>query len=612
METLPNDKRFLGVIRTLSDRVANQIAAGEVVERPASVIKELVENSLDAECGSVTVSFRNGGKSLIEIVDDGGGMSRHDALLAFDRHATSKIESVDDLKSVSTLGFRGEALPSIASVSRFTLTTCRHGSSTGVEVVMEGGKLKEAKDAPPIHGTCATVRDLFFNTPARRKFLRSESVESAHAQEAVTRQALSRPDVAFKLVKDGKTVIDAPSDLTENAFQKRISALFGRASMDELAKIEFETAGMRVDGFISRPGVNRASREAQYVFINGRFVRDRIIHAAILDGYRSLMPKGRHPLVFLRLTIPPERVDVNVSPTKTEVRFVDGRSVRSLVSGGIFRALSMVEGGGSKDSFAQAEVPLKADTWGKPATQTWHDRVNRSFAEPSASYAEPPAIEQKPFANEEQENNAETPQQTLSHFDSAISGNFMPVGQVFKSFLVLEDGERMLILDQHTAHERVLYERFTLKYREGNADAQELLFPVEIELSGRDAEFLKKSLDDFKKLGFYLDEFGIDTFILRAVPVLLAGEDHKSVILDILDGVARLESGFSFDVIAENAINIMACRGAVKAGDVLNREEIESLVTQLKKCVLPYTCPHGRPVTLSIDKDDLLKGFLRK
>lgn len=597
------------MIRTLSDRVANQIAAGEVVERPASVIKELVENSLDAGCGSVTVSFRNGGKSLIEIVDDGDGMSRHDALLAFDRHATSKIESVDDLKSVSTLGFRGEALPSIASVSRFRLTTCKPGSSTGVEVVMEGGKLKEAKDAPPIHGTCATVRDLFFNTPARRKFLRSESVESAHAQEAVTRQALSRPDVAFKLIKDGKTLIDAPSGAGDDAFKNRVSALFGRGSIDELAKIEHKSAGMLVDGFISRPGVNRASREAQYVFINGRFVRDRIIYSAILDGYRSLMPKGRHPLVFLRLTIPPERVDVNVSPTKTEVRFVDGRSVRSLVSGGIFRALNMVEGGGdSNNSFAQADVPLKADTWEKPVTQT----LSRSFAEPLASYAEPAAIEQTPLGKGEPTDNADAPQQTLSHFDSAISGNFMPVGQVFKSFLVLEDGDRMLILDQHTAHERVLYERFTLKYREGNADAQELLFPVEIELSGRDAGFLKKSLNDFKKLGFYLEEFGSDTFILRAVPLLLGEGDHKSVILDILDGVARLEGGFSFDVIAENAINIMACRGAVKAGDVLNKEEIESLVVQLKKCALPYTCPHGRPVTLTIDKDDLLKGFLRK
>ncbi|VAX26010.1 DNA mismatch repair protein MutL [hydrothermal vent metagenome] len=611
MKSLTEGVSSASKIRPLSDKVANQIAAGEVVERPASIIKELVENALDAKAASITIIFRNGGKSYIEVVDDGVGMSRDDALLAFERHATSKIETADDLKSVSTLGFRGEALPSIASVSRLSLFTSLDGAKAGTEVAIEGGSLKNVREAPPVRGTRIQARDIFFNTPARRKFLRSESVESAHAQEAVTRQALAKPDTAFRLVREGRVVLEAPAVEGKDAFRERIGALFGQNILRELTDIRSESGGMRIDGYISRPSATRSSRETQYIYVNGRYIRDRMLNFAIAEGYRSLVPRGRHPMIFLRITIPPERVDVNVSPTKTELRFVDGRSVKAFVEGAVADALGIVKER-SDNVFAKTQVPVKPDTW-SDNIQTRPFAPSRFFAEPVATFDSGESVASLAETTEQGPDVEEDKTETgLLHFDSSISENFKPVGQIFSSFIILEDGERALILDQHTAHERVLYERLSLKYRDSKVDSQELLFPMEIELSGRYAEFMGNRLDEFKRLGFFIEEFGNGVFMLRSAPALLAGKDYTSMVMDIMDKAESFEKEARFDEIAEDAINIMACRGAVKAGQTLDNKEIESLVTQLKKCKLPYTCPHGRPIAMTIEKDDLLKGFLRK
>lgn len=612
MDNLARLKQPASRVRPLPDSVANQIAAGEVVERPASVIKELVENSLDSGADSLYISFRNGGKSYMEVSDNGGGMTGDDALLSLERHATSKISEAEDLKSITTLGFRGEALPSIASVSRLTLTTCVTGAPSGVEVTIDGGKLRNVRDAAPAPGTRIMVRDLFFNTPARRKFLRSEGVEAGHCLEAVTRQALARPDVAFTVVRDGKITQDSAGQAGDGGMEARISSIFGERAMAELTRVEHEAGGMSLTGYISRPGLSRKSRSMQYVYVNGRYLRDRLISHAVAEGYRSLLPRGRHPALFLFIAMPYDRVDVNVSPTKTEARFADTGGVIRLVRDGVFNALRGVKHSGEeKRRFDAVSLPpfveYADETGAKKEDTESADKptgrpmvVRPRFSEPVAMIeGEPPhaALEEEMAGGLQ-----------LSSFDEAISGDFKALGQVFGAFILVEHGNRLLLIDQHTAHERILYEKLTLRYREGRVDTQELLFPVEIELSAPDSEKLKRAANEFEKLGFTIDEFGEGFYALRSAPSLLAGADLRSLVMDIIDRI----SVPGFDQIAEDAINIMACRGAVKAGQALDKKEMESLVNRLGGLVLPYTCPHGRPIALAINKEDVLKGFLRK
>lgn len=602
-------------VRILPDQVANQIAAGEVVERPASIVKELLENSLDAGAGSVSVFLRNGGKSLIEVVDDGSGMERDDALAAFERHATSKISGAEDLKAISTLGFRGEALPSIASVTRLSLSTCAAGAPCGVEVAVEGGRLVDARDAPPIPGTRVEARDLFYNTPARRKFLRSEGVEAGHAQEAVIRQALARPGVSFRLVRDGRPVIDAPAASGEDALAGRIAALFGRGILQEITPVAHETAGGRLSGFISKPGLSRARGGLQYIYVNGRCLRDRSIGRALVEGYRSLLPRGRSPVAFLFLEIPPERVDVNVHPAKTEARFADGWAVFRLVRDGVREALR-----GSRGRPAPGVSPRVSGTEPPASEEGAEAALEEGFAPAAAplrrrpSFREPPAVleeERRPSVAGLSESSVRDAADLFRPGPSSFSGA-RPVGQVFDSFILVEEGGRLLLLDQHTAHERILYESLTKKYGEGSVDAQELLFPVEVELSPRDAASIKGRLDGLERLGIVLEEFGEGFFALRRVPSILAGTDLAALVERIASRAGLFDDGTGLDRLAEEVINIMACRGAVKAGQKLDKREISALVERLDELDLPYTCPHGRPVALAVEREDILRSFLRK
>jgi len=607
-------------IRALPENVANQIAAGEVVERPASIIKELVENSLDAGATSVLVSIRNGGKSLVEVTDNGCGMGRDDALLCFESHATSKISDWNDLKSIGTLGFRGEALASIASVSRVTLSTSTPGQSAGTEVIIEGGTLRDVRDCAPIPGASVQVKSLFYNTPARRKFLRSENVEASHSREAVAVQALGRPDAGFKLVRDGKPVFESQGG-EDSRFGDRIGELFGKNLLTELTPVKCAGSGIGIEGFVSRPGISRANRAYQYVFINGRYARDRLIGKAIMEGYRSLVPKGRFPAVFLRLTIAHERVDVNVSPTKTEVRFADGGCVFELVKQGVTDALGAVLNSGRSD-FAPVGVSFMADTF-----ITAHDergaRPDEFGFHETVAAINPGHVGSKPCTWSEEDRYTPSPRPgaaitpergaELLHFDSAISENFAIVGQVFRSFILLEEEDRLLLLDQHTVSERINFEKLSTKYGQGQVDSQELLFPMHLELAKRYSELLSSLVKQFERLGFFIEPFGDTAFTLRAVPHLLLERDYKGVIVDMLDKLPHENGALAeLDEVAGDAINVMACRSAVKAGQTLSSVEIENLVNQLALCKLPYTCPHGRPVALTLEKDYLLKGFLRK
>ena len=584
-------------IRVLPDHVANQIAAGEVVERPASVIKELVENGVDAGAVSVTVSFRDGGKSFIEVSDDGCGMERDDAILSLERHATSKIRDAASLSQVNTLGFRGEALPSIASVSRFLMSTATPNAAEGVEINVEGGSIREVRAGAPLPGTRIQVRSLFYNIPARRKFMRSEGVEAGHAQEAVIRQALGKPEINFTLIRDGAPVFQAKGSKEPDALFRRIESLFGRDTASALIPVDHTFAGMRVRGFVSRPGSTRSSADHQYYFINGRYIRDRMIHYALMEAFRSLLPRGRHPMAFLWLAMPPGRVDVNVSPTKTEARFADGGSVIGLVKNGVERALESARTGRPMEPVFTApmdDLPLSPEPLTAPAP--------RALAEPVAAL-EPPAWEAAAGQT--------APPVPRMEVETWISDAAVPLGQAFNTFIIFEDGDRLILLDQHTAHERVNYERLMTRAREGKVDAQELLFPLTLDLSRRDADLARRHREDFERLGLVMDEMGPQSFTLRSAPAILAGKNLAGLAADILDRIASVGDAGGFDRLAEEAVTVMACRGAVKAGDRLDRREIESLTRQLAQCRMPYTCPHGRPIALTLRKEDLYKGFLR-
>ena len=609
-------------VRVLPDRVVNQIAAGEVVERPASVVKELVENSLDAGARHVFVSIRNGGKSYLEVADDGAGLPRDDAILAFERHATSKIRDADDLMSVSTLGFRGEALAAIASVSRTLMSVCQRGAAAGTDVTIEGGRLTDCRDGAPIAGTRIQVRDLFFNAPARRKFLRSERSEAERVEEAVIRQALARPDVSFTFVRDGKPVLELSAWHGEDALIKRIGGVFGAKMAEGLTPVSHSLSGMSITGFISRPGHNLDGGYRQYVYLNGRLIRDRLVSLGVTEGYNSLLPRGARPAYLLFLEVPPGQVDVNVHPTKMEVRFRDGRDVVGLVKAGALGALIALKNGvPGREAVSPPGGAVAArdsagphDPWLASAPMSLHS----PFREPVAAmlYGESQASgTQAGVAGaglDLEPSFARFGGDRFETFDGNLSPDIRVVGQLFKSFIVAEDGGRTLLFDQHTVHERILRERISSRLEQGVVDSQELLFPFEIETPRGAEERVEASLPILEKLGFTLTEFGSRTYAVRSAPALLAGKDPRQTALDIIQLLGGPLAYAEPLRILEESVNIMACRGAVKAGQTLDKREMESLLSQLGECVLPYTCPHGRPVAVAIEKESLLKAFLRK
>ncbi len=603
------------IIRPLPELVANQIAAGEVVERPASVIKELIENSIDAGATKIDVIFRNGGKSYMEVTDNGRGMSRDDAMMAFEPHTTSKIHTTEELKRIKTLGFRGEALSSIASISRATLTSSMDGADYGTRVLLVGGILKEVMEAPPIKGTSIIVKDLFFNTPVRRKFLRSEQIEATHLTEAVTREALARPSISFTLVRGGRTVYNSVGEDGDGAFLGRIVALIGNEIADELLKVDFEYAGMNITGFCGRPAVTRSGRFLQYVYINGRFVRDKIITRSIYEAYRSLLPKGRHPVVFLNIEILPERVDVNVHPHKTEVRFVDQRSIISLVEQSISLALLS-----AKSDMPERMTPIGARISPKPlfsgTIRPFSDKEGlnesvRFWQRPEETTQSRPESQNEAVSEQADKEPGVDESAQVYHFDGIPPTGARIIGQVFTSFILMEEGDRLYMVDQHTAHERILFENFKNRYLSRDIDSQQILFPENLELTGTEADILSANLESFDRLGFSIEPFGENIFTISSAPSVLVRGESREIVMELLAKMRDGVSPASIEDKADECISIMACRGAVKAGDILLVDEMRSLIGQLETCSLPYTCPHGRPIVLAVMKDDLLKSFLR-
>jgi DNA mismatch repair protein MutL len=666
-------------IRLLPDHVANQIAAGEVVERPASVVKELVENALDAEATRITVETQAGGRSLIRVTDDGVGMGRDDALLSLERHATSKIQRAEDLAAIATMGFRGEALPSIASVSRFVLTTRERESASpeGTQILINGGKITEVKAGGCAAGTVVEVRQLFFNLPARRKFLRTEETESAHIQHYVTLAALAHPGVAFTFLKDGRVVWQLPAVKSGGTAGERLGALRERLravlggeerlltvdvtgdltvtnetneASDRVlaAHMSNQRSRMRVWGFIGAPGVSRSTREDQHLFVNRRPVENRGLNYALMEGYHTSLMKGRYPLCCLFVEIDPALVDVNIHPAKREVKFHREFEVRRVVMNAVRQTLltfhtqpeeapsDPVSGAALKTTARPAQLPIEPSL---PKLELDHPAANAPVPQRveqaplttgfalGAKPAQPApgtSRESKRYAPAELSSANLPPPEAAQGLpmpsDSAPAGQSVPllrvplrmVGVIGKLYLVLESDRGLVLLDQHAAHERVLFEQMLTRVEQsGQAPSQRLLLPETLELSIRDATFLRQQMEVLTRLGVSLSEFGERTFLLDALPPFVNVSDARRFALELVDELKAAGEDVNSARLGEHVVAKTVCRHAVKANDPLAGKELENLVEDLRRCAMPYTCPHGRPTLIEMGWRELERKFGR-
>jgi DNA mismatch repair protein MutL len=633
---------FMNRIRLLPEQVANQIAAGEVVERPASVVKELVENALDAHATRVTVEIQAGGRSVIRITDDGVGMSRDDALLCLERHATSKIKSADDLSAIRTMGFRGEALPSIASVSRMTIITKEHdaASAAGTEITLHGGRILEVKEAGSAPGTSIEVRNLFFNLPARRKFLRTEETERAHIQHYLSLAALSYPEVAFTFLDGKRLVWQLPQERSGReiadrlpALRERLRGLYGgEVNLFELncCSPDDTLEPLRLWGFIGAPGVSRATRDEQHLFVNRRPVESRGLNYALLEGYHTALMKGRYPVCCLFLELDPAAVDVNIHPAKREVKFHQEQKVRRFVAESIQKTLlafhvgSATPGASEKAVIPETKIqpeifrPSAApapDIQSPPQVAARSDELAGLLPpEPQIPPASQPSVELAPATP------LVEPRQTPPTFGASppvpepvplLQVPLRLIGVVGQLYVLLESDRGLVLLDQHAAHERILFEQMLRRLEQGHAPSQRLLLPETIELSPRDAQFLRENMDGLARLGVGLSEFGERTFLLDALPPFVKTVDSRRFVLELVDGLKAAGQNVNSWRLGESTVAKTVCRHAVKANDPLAGPELERLVADLRQCAMPYTCPHGRPTLIEMSFRELEKKFGR-
>ena len=588
-------------IQRLPEHVIDRIAAGEVVERPSSVVKELLENSLDAAARDIRVQLKNGGKSSIVVDDDGQGMTSEEARLALARHATSKLQSADDLEHITTFGFRGEALSSIAAVSVFQLRTQCEGFA-GTELNLRGGELESEREVAGARGTRIQIDRLFFNVPARRKFLRADATELAHIVRLITRAALVTPETRFRLEHAGQTLLDTPP-AADHA--ERLAQIFGRERAQRMIRFELESDGLRVHGFAGRPVDGLPRRDSQHVFVNNRIVTDRVLQHAINAAYGETMPRGRYPALVLFLDADPEIVDVNVHPQKSEVRFSASQQVHETTRQAIRSALQGV-----------AVIPELSDLRPDPAgvasppggigdatlaylqrnRETSSGASTWATAEPGSSPIARPAT---PLIDRAR----------LQDDDSAA----MPLGQYLESYIVAQDRKGILLVDQHAAHERVLFEKY-LADAEGDAvETQTLMFPQTIELSPDEQAWLLSELDEFQRLGFRIEPFGGTTIRVRAIPAIAGGSEPADLIRELL-GQAAAATNATRDTrdLRRRLITTAACHAAIKVNYPLSRPAMQRLLDDLFRVENPSTCPHGRPALFRLSLDEIERAFRRR
>jgi len=587
----------MGNIRVLPEVVASQVAAGEVVERPASVIKELLENSLDAGASSIEVEVRGAGTALLRVTDNGSGMDREDALMALERHATSKIMTAADLASVQTMGFRGEALPSIASVSEFTLRTRTEGASAGTEAVLRGGKLAAARDAGCPVGTTIEVKSLFFNVPARKKFLRSPATESAHLDRAIENVALAFPSVALVYLRDGREIHRLPS----SSLAARIGDLFGAEDRAQLLEIApFERDGVRVHGLVSRPGVTRADRGRQFFFINGRAVDSGFLAAGLREAYRQMLEPGRHASVVLHLEIDPREVDCNVHPAKREVRFRRGSVVRDAVHEAVAAALREARAEWLRPVQAHIAARVARGPEAMPRGGQHQPELPRTPAPPPEVR---PAEMVAPVA-------APASAPALSPQRTSSAGEFRLIGPLGPRYLLLEGAEGLVLLDRAAARQRILFERLQRGVDGGAVAAQRLLMPAVFELAPRWHEVVAENLGALASSGFAIDLFGGHSVKIEAMPDFLAGRDPQRVVEDfardfLAEGPSRNRATLN------DSVRRAVARLARDAPEPADERAQHALVTQLLACELPYCDPDGRPVMLQFSWRELDRKFGR-
>lgn len=656
-------------IRILSDTLANQIAAGEVVERPASVIKELVENSIDARASRIQVDIELGGRRLMRVVDDGEGMHRDDAVLAFERHATSKIATLEDLAQIGTLGFRGEALASIASVTRIELKTKTEGDEPATAVQIDGGRLIDVKDAARDAGTTITVRDLFFNVPARRKFMRSEATENYHLTSIVTHYALAHPEIAFTLTNNGREVlrVSPAKDLRERAYQ-----VFGSQLIESLIPV---TGGRefvaRVSGYISAPRERRTTRDSQYFFVNRRFVRDKTIAGGLLEGYRSILPHGVYPVAFLFVDIPLEEIDVNVHPAKTEIRFRRSEAVKDAIAEAVRGALA------SAGILAETRETVAADSLGSET------RIVSSTPETVSEQAtiDFPAEAARPFANSVENSqlferltesggdngqeehvipgfssdfelaaaerifdsqqpdvvglpdgtvngevppaekcqtypvlppmNSAAPLVTDTEISDITASKIRPVGQLHDSFIIAVDDEGLLLIDQHVAHERILFDKFRRAEVERPIESQNLLLPETLDLTPAQMAAFQTVENELALLGFNVMRLSGRTIAVKSIPTDLQPAETRNLLSEILDTIEADKRGGAKSTMRDDIAASLACKAAIKINMKLTVEKMHWLIDRLLVTSSPTTCPHGRPILLRLTMKDIERGFHR-
>ena len=591
-------------IALLSEAVACQVAAGEVVERPASVVKELVENSLDAQATRIEVLIRKGGNSSIRVVDNGIGMDRDDALLCLERHATSKIKTGADLMAISTLGFRGEALPSIASVSRFRLATRERGALVGSEVLVNAGKIEAVRDCGEAEGTQIEVRSLFYNLPARRKFLRTENTEANHVEHVLYLQAVGHPQTGFVFLNDERLVYQLPPGQT---LRERIRDLAGAPLVAELLEVpEEEVAGIRVRGFMGRAGVSRSSRQQQIIFLNGRPVENSTMNFALREGYHTALMKGQHPVTFLFLDMDPAAVDVNVHPAKREVRFRDPAHVREVIVEIARRTLETDRASWTKTFTAPAPRSVPLPDFTMPLALPVEDLVlRRELAPPIPS----PAVREPLPAQPAPEPPRPVP---LPPPQPRPASEFKIHGILGKLYILMENATGLVLVDQHAAHERILFEEMSRRMESEGVPTQRLLLPFTLQVPPRDADWLTENLDMMNRAGIGLEPFGGGTFKIDALPQFIKATDPSQMLRDMIDDLRETSAQTSKLRLGEDMIAKTVCRHAVKANDVLREPESLRLIQDLLACDLPYTCPHGRPTMIQLSYPELEKKFGRK
>src|SRR6266704_3936438 len=599
-------------IRLLPETVASQVAAGEVVERPASVVKELTENSLDAGARKIDIVIRRGGISLVRVVDDGCGMDRDDALLSLERHATSKIRSVSDLEAIATLGFRGEALPSIASASRFRLTTREQDAVAGTKIIVNGGKIDIVRDGGEAPGTQVEVRSLFYNVPARRKFLRAENTESRNIEHQLQLQAIGHAQVAFTFARDDRVVFQLPATAT---LTDRIRDLYGNELLAQLLPLSgMGSSQVRIGGLIGQAGLSRQTRAQQLVFVNGRAIESPLITTAVREGYHTALMKGQYPVTFLFLELDPGAVDVNVHPAKREVRFRDPNGVREAIARCIQETLAR----GRADWQEKFRPPAPAPTQ-PPVDLTLRPQV----IVPEESHRELPQFESGRSGSP---NRSETPVRLgpidvnrlpqEAHRDEKAKPHaqqqFQIIGVLNKLYVLMENADGLVLVDQHAAHERILFEELRRRMEEQGVPAQKLLLPQTFDLPPRDADWIEQNMSTLQRMGIGIESFGSNTFKIDSVPAFLNVSDPTQFMRKVIDDLKSASNSSSAMRLGEEMIAKTVCRHAVKANDPLRYLEVEKLVQDLLECDLPYCCPHGRPTMIQISLAELEKKFGRK